>query len=67
LDALEPGEIDRLITKNIEKYMDKELYHEAEIREDEGRTRIYHLIDMIFLNGEEDDSDGDPWDEGDNE
>jgi hypothetical protein len=67
LDALEPGEIDRLITKTIEKYMDKKLYHEAGIREDEERTRIYHLIDMEFPEDEEDDSDGGPRDKDDDE
>jgi hypothetical protein len=43
--------------------MDKELYHNAEIREDEERTRIYHLIDIEFPEDEEDNSDGDPQDD----
>jgi hypothetical protein len=44
LDALEPVELDRLIRKQIEIYLDRKLYDRAKKKEERERAEIYQMI-----------------------
>jgi hypothetical protein len=66
LDALEPSEIDRLITVWINKYLDKKLYQESEMQEIEEKKRIQEIIDHEFP-PENDDSVEDDWEEAEDD
>lgn len=44
LDALEPIELDRLICKQIEIYLDRELYDMAKEKQEQERAEIYQVI-----------------------
>jgi hypothetical protein len=44
LDALEPVELDRLIRKQIEIYLDRKLYDQAKETEERERAEIYRMI-----------------------
>jgi hypothetical protein len=47
LDALEPVELDRLIRKQIEIYLDRKLYDKEKKKEERERAEIYKVIDMM--------------------